>query len=222
MGALFGLFASLLGIGYAVHKDNQNFANMKSNFEKTYNVNGSAMDWDETAAANRYFRELLKYFEEKFYLYVNQPEYIMTHRKTKEFWDNIEPDKKEYELRRNASYLAYMDVINKYAPEYLRYYDQGYKCLIGMADSVGKPNYPKVWSIRTLTNIARGKARLEMYEKGYLPSHMGTMSFPLRCPELYFYDGGGRVSELDKYYNTEDDEAKWGLWNCWYDPMEEN
>ena len=74
--SLFGLLLCGLGLGYAVHKDNQKFANMNREATRLYG-RGINEPFDEKTMTNRHYRELKGYFNERYNYYMNNKDYIM-------------------------------------------------------------------------------------------------------------------------------------------------
>ena len=176
--SLLGLLLCGLGLGYAVHKDNQKFANMKREATQLYG-RGINESIDDMAIANKYFWEIKKYFDERYDYYINNKDYIINHTNITEV---NRPDITSEHLQQHyAGFLAYDDMFRKYAPDYVELY--GISC--------GEPDSSVAFS-----NIARALARKELYRLGFCPSHMANMNCRLDGKNLYFYSGAGSFGRL--------------------------
>ena len=174
--SLLGFLLCGLGIGYAFHKDNQKFANIRKNAINELG-RGVYEPLDTRSMANKHYREVKRYFDERYNYYINNLDYmydntdlefIIEHRAP---WQNFK--KKEDMEQLCAGQLAREDVINKYAPSYLK--------REGCCDL----QLYKISSYELLSNIARALTRVEMYKMGFKPSHMNTMQSPLYGDRLY-------------------------------------
>ena len=175
--SLFGLLLCGLGMGYAVHKDNQKFANMRADAARELG-RGVVESIDDMAIGNKYFREITKYFDERYEHYINNKDYIMN-------CTNITQVKRyditpEQLLQHYAGGLAYNDMFRKYAPDYVELYGLG-----------STPYCPNAFG-----NVARALARKELYRLGFCPSHMANMNCVLGGKALYFFDGSGTFGRL--------------------------
>ena len=191
MLALFGLLLSGLGIGYAVHKDNQKFANMRANAIK---LNGR-MDFDnfdDTAVTNKYFWELKNYFDERYDYYISHKDFIINETNFKRV--NRPDITKEQLLQHFAGSLAYDDMFAKYAPDYEQCHDEVYGTSCESKTDCA------------FSEIARALTRKEAYRLGFLPSHMQNMSCKLNGKALYFYNGVGNICRLG---STDWDKVQW-------------
>ena len=144
----FGLFlASLLFGGARAINNHVEQEKRQKEYRDTWG-NGTVSYVDEVNLCNKYYDELLKYFEERFNYYLNQPEFIinkfqLSQRLSEDNpYDNYErcflyksemtPEgkwitlytKKDYLIRGYSGYLSYEDVIKKYAPNYKELYDE--------------------------------------------------------------------------------------------------
>ena len=75
--SLLGLLLCGLGLGYAVHKDNQKFANMRAD-AVSQSGRGVVESIDDVSITNRYYREVKKYFDDR-YNYYNNKDYLIHH-----------------------------------------------------------------------------------------------------------------------------------------------
>ncbi len=209
MGAFFGLLASLGLLGYANHKSNQQIAKMQSDFKNTYGQRGKSYSSQEIPLANKYFKIVLNYFNERFRHYMSNPELVMnkmefTNEERKQPHDSL-----EYALRWNAGYLAFKDVNAKFAPRYEYYYDTPDNFMQGSL----RLQCPKVGGIANICNVALALARKELYDQGWTPTHMLTRQSPFYCRALYFYQAGCGATELGEWRETMDDPKWFGLGN---------
>lgn len=180
MGALFGLLLCAIGWGYVVHKDNQKFANMRKEAVRT-GGRGMYEPLDTVSMANKHYREVKKYFDERYNYYINNRDYMYNNtnlecavkNRTHCCWYDYKYKTAEEIEQMCAGYLAREDIINKYAPNYLK----REKCL--------DLELYKISSYELLSNIARALTRVEMYRMGFKPSHMHTMQSPLYGERLY-------------------------------------
>ena len=176
--SLLGLLLCGLGMGYAVHKDNQKFANMNKEATRLYG-RGINESIDDMAIENKYFREIKSYFDERYEHYINDKDYIMNCTNIKDIHRNdvtLEQLQQFY-----AGDLAYDDMFRKYAPDYVELY--------GM-----NPGTP--YNCVAFSDIARALARKELYRLGFCPSHMANMNCKLGGKALYFYNGVGTYARL--------------------------
>lgn len=179
--SLLGLLFCGLGLGYAVHKDNQKFANMNREATRLYGreINESI---DDMAIENKYFREIKKYFDERYEHYINDKEYIMNCTNIKDIHRN---DVTLEQLQQFwAGDLAYDDMFRKYAPDYAKFHDM----VFGTSSNA--------YSYMAFAQIARALARKELYRLGFCPSHMANMNCAIGGKNLYFYDGVGTYGRL--------------------------
>lgn len=184
--SLFGLLLSGLGLGYAVYKDNQKFANMNREATQLYG-RGINEHFDGESLTNKYFRELKKYFDERYEHYISDKDYIMDHTNINEIYrPDITP---EHLLQHYAGFLAYDDMFNKYAPDYVKLYNMN-----------GSP-----YSAYAFAYIGRALARKEAYRLGFKPAHMANMNCKLGGQSLYFYNGCGEC----EYFPSEWESTKW-------------
>lgn len=175
--SLLGLLLCGLGMGYVVHKDNQKFANMKKEATQLYG-RGINESIDDVAIANKYFHEIKRYFDERYDYYINNKDYITNHTNIGEInRSDITPEQLQQHF---AGALAYDDMFQKYAPDYVEHY--------GMP---GDPDTPVAFY-----DIARALARKELYRLGFCPSHMANMNCALGGKKLYFYTGIGTYGKL--------------------------
>ncbi len=183
--SLLGLLLCGLGMGYAVHKDNQKFANMNREATRLYG-RGINEPFDDEALKNKYFWELKKYFDERYDYYINNRDYISNHTdiEDKVAFRYVKPEEFDKMQQCYASFLAYDDMFKKYAPDYARYHCEVFGAL-------NEPNTTSAFS-----NIARALARKEAYRLGFLPAHMQNMNCKLEGKALYFYEGVGNVCRL--------------------------
>lgn len=177
--SLLGFLLCGLGIGYAFHKDNQKFTNIRKNAVKELG-RGVYEPLDTRSMANKHYREIKRYFDERYNFYINNRDYMYnntnleravenrTHR-----WSNYKYKTAEEIEQMCAGYLAREDVISKYAPNYLKREN----CL--------DLRLYEISSYELLSNIARALTRVEMYKMGFKPSHMHTMQSPLYGERLY-------------------------------------
>ena len=176
--SLLGLLLCGLGMGYAVHKDNQKFANMRAEAVRQ-SGRGVVESIDDVSITNKYYREVKKYFDDR-YNYYNNKDYLINHT-------NIESQMERLPLKNIkwsfeelqqlfAGWLAYEDLCAKYAPDYKQEAEKIY-------------SWRNPYSPVCLSTIARALARKEVYRLGFKPSHMATMTSPLNGHSLYFYSG---------------------------------
>lgn len=176
--SLLGLLLCSLGMGYAVHKDNQKFANMRTDAVRELG-RGVVESIDDVAITNRYFREIKSYFDERYERYINDKDYIMN---CTDITDVRRNDVTLEQLQQHyAGWLAYDDMFSKYAPDYVELY--------GM--NSGTP-----YDCVAFSNIARALARKELFRLGFCPSHMANMNCLLGGQKLYFYSGVGTFGRL--------------------------
>ena len=182
--SLLGLFLCGLGMGYAVHKDNQKFANMRQEGIKLYG-RGVVEPFDDMAIENRYFREIKWYFDERYEHYINDKDYIMNHTSITDVRRNdVTP---EQLLQHYAGFLAYDDMFRKYAPDYIEVCDTGNS--LYLANAFGY--------------IARALARKEAFRLGFKPAHMANMNCKLGGKSLYLYQGVGACEYFpSEWYST--------------------
>jgi len=197
---LLGLLMSALGLGYAVHKDKQKFANMRNEFIKLK----GRMDFDnfdDAAITNKYFWELKRYFDDRYDYYINNRDYIMNHTNIKEI---NRPDITPEHLQQHfAGSLAYDDMFKEYAPDYVKCHNEVYGTSCEANSTV------------SFLNISRALARKEAYELGFLPSHMQNMNCKFGGKALYFYSGVGNTCRLgtDDYNKVQWDKEPF-KYNC--------
>lgn len=181
---LFGLLLCGLGWGYAVHKDNQKFANMRADAVRQ-SGRGVLESVDDKNITNKYYREVKGYFNERYNYYINNKDYIMNHTNIDSQMTSTPFRKVEYtldELQQSyAGWLAYQDLCAKYAPDYVKHRESIF--------ALGCPYSPE-----TLASIARALARKELYKQGFKPAHMATMSSPINGYGLYFSNSGFGVA----------------------------
>ena len=196
--SLLGLLLCGLGIGYAVHKDNQKFARMRADAIKQ-SGRGVVESIDDVSITNKYYREVKKYFDDR-YNYYNNKDYLINHTNIESQMEQLPLKKIEWsfeELQQVfAGWLAYEDLCAKYAPDYKEEAKRIYSWM--------NPYNPGCFA-----TIARALARKEVYKLGFKPSHMATMSSPLNGHGLYFYDGtfGSAMDYPTEYdYNKLDKE----------------
>ena len=193
--SLLGLLLCGLGWGYAVHKDNQKFANMRAEAVRQ-SGRGVLESVDDKSITNRCYREVKGYFNERYSHYINNKDYIMNHTNIECYTDRADIGKTLYELQQMfAGWLAFEDLCAKYAHDYKKYAEGIYtfRC----------PYNPE-----TLASIARALARKELYNQGFKPAHMATMSSPISAHGLYFSNSGFGVAmdypteySYDRLYN---------------------
>lgn len=175
--SLFGLLLSGLGLGYAVHKDNQKFANMNREATQLYG-RGINESFDEESLLNKYFWEIKKYFEERYDYYINNKDYIINHTNIKNInRPDITP---EHLYQHFAGSLAYDDMFQKYAPDYVKWFC--HPCSVYTSN-----NTP--YDYVSFSNIARALARKEAYRLGFKPAHIENMNCAVGGKKLYFYEG---------------------------------
>ncbi len=193
---LFGLFASLLGVGYAFAKDKQKFNNMNANAVRMYG-RGINESIDDMAITNKYFWEIKNYFDQRHSFYMHNQDNILN----SEYYKTCQNYKDAEIVSRNfygakclteneylewcAGMMSFDDVFKKYAPEYPKLYENtlgGLGYLDGFHSSVA------------FSDIGRALARKELYRLGFLPAHMNTMDCKLDGKNLYFYNGCGYCS----------------------------
>ena len=192
--SLLGLLLCGLGMGYAVHKDNQKFANMKRDATQLYG-RGINEPFDDESLQNKYFWELKKYFDERYDYYINNRDYIINHTDIADVRRN-DVDNEQIQ-QYYAGFLAYDDMFRKYAPDYVKWFCD--PC--DVYTSINTP-YNQV----SFSNIARALARKEAYRLGFLPSHMQNMNCKLGGKTLYFYSGCGNICRLGP---TAYDSVQW-------------
>lgn len=174
--SLLGLLLCGLGWGYAVHKDNQKFANMRADAVKQ-SGRGVVESIDDVSITNKYYREVKKYFDNRYDYYINNKDYIMNHTNIKNYIGRDDIERNADELQQLfAGWLAFEDLCAKYAPDYVKCAEEIHHCL-------------DHYSPGCLADIARALARKEVYRLGFKPSHMATMNSPLRGKGFYFYSG---------------------------------
>lgn len=183
--SLLGLLLCGLGMGYAVHKDNQKFANMNREATRLYG-RGINEAFDEKTMTNRHYRELKGYFNERYNNYMNNKDYIMNHTNIeKQFSYDL---KEKYSLdqvqQSYAGWLAYEDMCAKYAPDYVKF-----------AESISHSlNH---YSPACFSHIAVAMTRKEAYKQGFKPSHLENMNCQFYNAKLYFYRGYSGVGMED-------------------------
>lgn len=196
--SLLGLLLCGLGMGYAVHKDNQKFANMKREATQLYG-RGINEPFDDEALKNKYFWELKKYFDEQYEYYINNRDYISNHTDIEDrlAFRVIKPEELDKLQQYYAGFLAYDDMFRKYAPDYVKWF-------CDPCDVYTSNNTP--YNQVSFSNIARALARKEAYRLGFLPSHMQNMNCKLGGKTLYFYSGCGNICRLGP---TAYDSVQW-------------
>ena len=181
--SLLGLLLCGLGWGYAVHKDNQKFANMNREATRLYGK-GINEPFDEKTMTNRHYRELKRYFDERYNYYMNNKDYIMKNTNIEAQIENLSrisyEFKEKYRLEQiqqsNAGWLSYEDMCAKYAPDYVKF-----------AESISHSlNH---YSPFCFSHIATAMTRKEAYKQGFKPSHMQNMNCQFYNAQLYFYRG---------------------------------
>ena len=174
--SLLGLLLCGLGMGYAVHKDKQKFANMRQEAIRT-GGRGMYEPLDTRSMANKHYREVKRYFDERYNYYINNRDYMYDNTKLEFIIEHRAPwqkyKKKEDMEQLCAGQLAREDVINKYAPNY----PKRKNCCDLFPSEINSYNL--------LSDIATALTRVEMYKMGFKPSHMHTMQSPLYGDELY-------------------------------------
>lgn len=186
--SLLGLLLCGLGIGYAVHKDNQKFTNMNREATRLYG-RGVNEPFDEKTMTNRHYRELKGYFNEQYNYYMNDKDYIMKNTNIKIQMSNLPDDlKQKYSLDKvqqaYAGWLSYEDMCAKYAPDFVRF-----------AESISHSlNH---YSPECFSLIATAMTRKEAYKMGFKPSHMENMNCQFYNAKLYFYRGYSGVGMED-------------------------
>ncbi len=186
--SLLGLLLCGLGWGYAVHKDNQKFANMRADAVRQ-SGRGVLESVDDKSITNKYYREVKGYFNERYNYYINNKDYIMKNTNIDaqiERLSRMSHDFKEkYSLEQiqqsYAGWLSYEDMCAKYAPDYVKY-----------AEGIHASRCP--YSPETFASIARALARKELYKQRFKPAHMATMSSPINVSGLYFSNSGFGVA----------------------------
>ncbi len=174
--SLFGLLLCGLGWGYAVHKDKQKFANMQADAVRE-SGRGVVESIDDVSITNKYYREVKKYFDDRYDYYINNRDYIMSNTNIKNYIGRDDIDRSLDELQQLfAGWLAYEDLCAKYAPDYVRLAEQ----VTHMTDH---------YCPGCFADIARALARKEVYRMGFKPSHMANMNCRLDGKGLYFYTG---------------------------------
>lgn len=183
--SLLGLLLCGLGMGYAVHKDNQKFANMNREATRLYG-RGINEPFDEVTMTNKHYRELKRYFNERYNHYMNNKDYIMNNTNIeKQFSYDL---KEKYSLdqvqQSYAGWLAYEDMCAKYAPDYVEF-----------AESISHSlNH---YSPACFSNIAVAMTRKEAYKQGFKPSHIENMNCQFYNAKLYFYRGYSGIGMED-------------------------
>ena len=178
--SLLGLLLCGLGMGYAVHKDNQKFVNMNREATRLYG-RGINEPFDEKTMTNRHYRELKRYFNERYNYHISDKDYIMNHTNIKKQmagW-NLECSLEELQ-QAYAGWLAYEDMCAKYAPDYVKFANQ-------IHHSTNQYS-PVCFSL-----IATAMTRKEAYKQGFLPAHMQNMNCQFYNAQLYFSRGCGGV-----------------------------
>jgi len=174
--SLLGLLLCGLGVGYAFHKDNQKFAGMRADAIKQ-SGRGVVESIDDVSITNKYYREIKKHFDDRYNYYINNKDYIMHHTNIKNYIGRNDIERNLDELQQLfAGWLSYEDLCAKYAPDYVRLAEE----ITHLLDH---------YSPGCFADIARALARKEVYELGFKPSHMATMSSPFYGQGLYFYTG---------------------------------
>lgn len=213
---IFGLLLCGLGVAYAFHKDNQKFTGMRQEAVRT-GGRGMYEPLDTRSIANKHYREIKRYFEERYNYYMNNRDYMYENTNLKRQVEQIPYYKsrnykyvkaEEFE-QMCAGYLAREDVIKKYAPNYLK------------RENCCDEQLYKLSSNVVLSDIARALTRIEMYKMGFKPAHMHTMQSPLYGDNLYHLDAidmGGydeQPSECDYHILKAEGELKHNLvsWN---------
>lgn len=190
--SLFGLLLCGLGLGYAVHKDNQKFANMNREATQLYG-RGINEPFDEVTMTNKHYRELKRYFNERYNHYMSNKDYIMNNTNIKRQMEQLPYDlKAKYSLdqvqQSYAGWLAYEDMCAKYAPDYVKF-------------SEGITHRLNHYSPVCFSLIARAMTRKEAYKQGFKPAHIENMNCQFYNAKLYFYDGcvGVGMEEPSEY-----------------------
>ncbi len=196
--SLLGFLLCGLGLGYAVHKDNQKFANMNREATRLYG-RGINEPFDDETLKNKYFWELKKYFDERYDYYINNRDYISKHTDIEDRFTFrvIKPEELDKLQQYYAGFLAYDDMFKKYAPDYVKWFCD--PCDVYTSDNTP---YDHI----SFSNIARALARKEAYRLEFLPSHMANMNCKLGGKTLYFYSGVGNVCRLGP---TAYDSVQW-------------
>lgn len=187
--SLFGLLLCGLGLGYAVHKDNQKFANMRANAIRE-SGRGVVESIDDKSITNKYYREIKKYFDDRYNYYINNRDYIMSNTNIKNYIGRNDINRNLDELQQLfAGWLAYEDLCVKYAPDYVK-----------LAEEI--THRLDHYSPGCFADIARALARKEVYKMGFKPSHMANMNCQLSGKGLYFYGGTwGAAMDAPTEYN---------------------
>lgn len=210
--SLLGLLLCGLGLGYAVHKDNQKFAGMKQNYLNTYGQ--PLLESDKEKIYKENFYKVLNYFNEQFDYYFNNYDVVAQKmnfsQKTREL-QNLE---REFVLRSNCGFLAYADIISKFAPDwyskYDKYVDPSYTSSCLML-SGGKLEYYSNYSPEIIDAIANGLTGRQIHNMGGLATHQFTTQTPFDIPALYFHGRYGRpwMSDIIGYSDDIDPDPKW-------------
>ena len=206
--SLLGLLLCGLGLGYAVHKDNQKFANMNREAVQLYG-RGINEPFDDESLQNKYFWEIKKYFDERYDYYINNRDYISNHTDIENGFDFrvVKPEELDKLQQYYAGFLAYDDMFRKYAPDYVKWF-------CDPLDTYTSNNTP--YNQVSFSNIARALARKEAYRLGFLPAHMANMNCKLGGKTLYFYTGCGNVCQHGPTaYDSVDWEKEAIKYNHW-------
>ncbi len=177
--SLLGLLLCGIGMGYAVHKDNQKFANMKREATQLYG-RGINEPFDEKTMTNKHYRELKKYFDERYNHYLNDKDYLTNHTNIIKQFEQFPIKRLNHSLdelqQSYAGWLAYEDMCAKYAPDYVKFAnDIHYR----------RNQYSPV----CFASIATAMTRREAYRQGFKPSHIENMNCQVYNAKLYFYRG---------------------------------
>ncbi|MBQ2676095.1 MAG: hypothetical protein IJF54_01670 [Clostridia bacterium] len=212
MGAFFGLLIGLGLLCYTSYKSNQQIAKMQNNFQNNYGERGKSYSSQEVPLANKYFKIVLNYFNDRFHYYMSNPEFVMNKMEFTTDERNQSQEALEFALRWNAGYLAFKDVNTKYAPQYEYYYDTPDNFMQGSL----RLQCPKVGGISNICNVALALARKELYDQGWTPTHMLTRQSPFYSRALYFYSAKCSATELGEWRESMEDPKWFGLSNGKY------
>lgn len=207
-----GLFSWLLlglGVGYVVHKDNQKFANMRQDYYNTY---GQFMsDNDKKYIHQKNEKMVYQYFDERFNYYLNHYDEVANKMNFSEETRKLDGLEKEFVFRSNCGYLAYNDIIAKWAPDWCRKFQ-----IISNPDykpphnflSV-RPKVPKQHSYLIIAAVANGLSARELHSMGVLTSYQNTTANPFDIPHMYFGETNPG-EELWRIISSTRADPKWG------------
>ena len=196
---LFGLFASLLGVGYAFAKDKQKFNNMNANAVRMYG-RGINESIDDMAITNKYFWEIKDYYDERYDYYKNNQNIV----KTNDYY-------KTYPLQQCIICMSYDDMFKKYAPDFLRWTSNPHTD--SRFDFLTKDSFcfstQRAYCHLSFGYISRALARKEVYKMGFLPAHMNVMGGKFEGQNLYYLNGSGYGAGCCEKFPSDYDKIDW-------------